>query len=57
MAATCDRTRFATSATKPRMRPRSCALLRWSAIVAAVIAGCFVASVPCRKWISTKDSA
>ncbi len=46
-----------TSSTNSRSRPRCRATLSFAAIAAAVIAGCLVASVPCRRWIATNDSA
>ena len=56
-AATCERTRLATSSTNSS-RPLSARISRSRAASAgAVMAGCLVASVRCSSWIATKLAA
>ncbi|MNJ77798.1 hypothetical protein D3C77_753850 [compost metagenome] len=54
MAATWERTRWATSSTNSWMEPSLWMSLSLAAMAGAVMAGCLVATVKCSIWISTK---
>lgn len=56
-AATCERTRLATSSTKSATAASVLMSRSRAAMAGAVIAGCLVASVRCSSWIATKLAA
>ncbi|MNS86247.1 hypothetical protein D3C72_1201450 [compost metagenome] len=56
-AATCERTRLATSSTNWSTASSDLMSRSRAAIAGAVMAGCLVASVRCSSWIATKLAA
>ena len=56
-AATCERTRWATSSTKALVASGVPMSLSLAAMAGAVMAGCLVARVRCSSWMTTKLAA